>query len=80
MNPYQNPNQNNLLLRSTVDRTNTEVNQKQNKTKSNVVSAKFETRDFSRPASELFAPCLRKLKNGQLQAQKQVRSKGRLKV
>ena len=35
MKPYQNPNQNNLLLRSTVDRTNTEVNQQQNKTKSN---------------------------------------------
>ena len=35
MKPYQNPNQNNLLLRSTVDRRNTEVNQKQNKTKSN---------------------------------------------
>ena len=35
MNPYQNPNQNNLLFRSTVDRRNTEINQKQNKTKSN---------------------------------------------
>ena len=38
MNPYQNPNRNDLLFRSTVDRRNTEINQ--NKTKPKVMASK----------------------------------------
>ena len=48
MNPYQNPNQNNLLLRSTVDRTITEINQKQNKTKPKVMTTNLRRKEQDR--------------------------------
>ena len=48
MNPYQNPNQNNLLFRSTVDRRNTEVKLK-NKTRPNQNSKITKPKNHNRP-------------------------------